>query len=47
MVRRIHHQYIALRWTAKHELVADSINIWLLWSQNIFYIRQKHPQLGD
>ena len=34
------HQYIALRWSAKHELVADSINIWLLWSQNIVYIRK-------
>jgi hypothetical protein len=26
--------YIALRWSAKRCLVAKSINIWLLWSQN-------------
>jgi len=33
------YQYIALRWSAKHWLVAKSINIWLLWSQDIIWLR--------
>ena len=36
------YQYIALRWSAKQWLVARSINIWLLRSQNIVWFWHCH-----
>jgi len=33
------YQHIALRWSAKQWLASKSINIWLLWSQNIVWLR--------
>ena len=33
------HQHIALRWSAKKWLASKAINIWLLWSQSIVWLR--------
>ena len=41
------YQHIALRWSAKPWLTSKSINIWLLWSQIIVWLRLRQNQIHD